>query len=327
MGFQYGTSASNLAKKVTATANSSGKFTTTLTGLSASTTYYYALYAVVGGKTFTSDVKSFVTLGNEVEPIVDQTWLELPAEMEGYSNLYVNTLYGGSERNYTIAYDKSLYTTYWVAYPLNSSHMGSYKRPDGWSFDPNLSSSYQVDLCDASYTTYDNGNGHARGHLIPNASRNGNQAMQLQTFHVTNSVPQIQNKFNDGIWSSLEGALQSIAKSEEIYIVTGTALQKVGGNETITYTYAKNDSKKVPVPNYFYKVVLKVNKSGSTVTSASAIGFWFENKAYANTTYSSYAVSVDQVEQWTGMDFFVNLPDSIENSAESNTSWSSFQSF
>ena len=253
--------------------------------------------------------------------------MELPAEMEEYDNLYVNTLYDGSTRNYTIAYDKSLYTTYWVAYALNSSHMGSYSRPDNWSFDPNLASSYQVDLRNASYSSYNNGAGHSRGHLIPNASRNGNKAMQLQTFYVTNSAPQIHNSFNDGIWSSLEGALQSIARSEEIYIVTGTALQTVGGNETISYTTAKNDTKQVPVPNYFYKVVLKVNKSGSTVTSAEAIGFWFQNKAYSGTSYSSYAVSVDEIEQKTGMNFFVNLPDTIENDAESNTSWSTFQSF
>ena len=251
----------------------------------------------------------------------------MPAEMEGYSNLYLNTITSGGERNYTIAYDKSKYTTYWVAYPLNSKHMGSLSRPDSWSFDPNFDSKYQVDLCGASYTTYNNGAGHARGHLIPNASRNGIKDMQLQTFYVTNSAPQIQNSFNDGIWSALEAALQSIAKKEEIYIVSGTALQSVGGNETITYTKAKNDTKSVPVPNYFYKVVLKVEKSGSTVTSAKAIGFWFENKAYSNTAYSTYEVSVDEIEKKTGMDFFVNLPDAIENVAESNSSWSSFQSF
>ena len=327
MGFRYGTAANALTKTIAATPNASGRFSATLSGLTESTTYYYALYAIVNGKTFTSEVASFTTLDKTVEPIVNQSWLELPAAMEEYDNLYVNTLYDGSSRNYTIAYDKSRYTTYWVAYALNSSHMGSYSRPDDWSYDPNLASSYQVDLRSASYSSYNNGAGHARGHLIPNASRNGNQAMQLQTFYVTNSVPQIPNSFNDGIWSALEGALQSIARSEEIYIVTGTALQTVGGSETISYTTAKNDTKQVPVPNYFYKVVLKVNKSGSTVTSAQAIGFWFENKAYSGTSYSSYAVSVDEIEQKTGLNFFVNLADNLENTAESNTSWTSFQSF
>jgi DNA/RNA endonuclease G (NUC1) len=41
----------------------------------------------------------------------------------------------------------------------------------------------------------------------------------------------------------------------------------------------------------------------------------------------NYAVSVDQIEQWTGFDFFVNVPDSYETTAETNSNWSGFQSF
>ena len=237
----------------------------------------------------------------------------------------------GYDRNYTIAYDTQKYATYWVAYPLKSAHMGSLSRPEDWTYDTTAdapATSTQVNLCNSSYSSYNNGAGHARGHLIPNASRNGVKALQLQTFYVTNAVPQIQNNFNDGVWSSLEGALQSIAKREEIYIVTGTAFAKVGESTTTSYTTAKDDTKRVPVPNYFYKVVLKVDKnSAGTITAASTIGFWFENKAYSSSAYTNHTASVDQIEKWTGLDFFVNLPDSVEKSAESNTSWDSFSSF
>lgn len=148
--------------------------------------------------------------------------------------------------------------------------------------------------------------------------------MQLQTFYVTNSVPQIQDSFNGGIWNSLESALQSRAKSETVYIVTGVAFEKVGESRSITYTSAKDDTKSVPVPNYFYKVALTVTTNSSgTVTSASAVGFWFEHKTYSD-SYTNYAVSVDQIEQWTGFDFFANLPDSVEVTAEKNASWSNF---
>ena len=253
-------------------------------------------------------------------PAVDKDWLELPGAVGG-SSYVVNTYYDGSNRNYTHLYDKSTYTSLWTAYHLNSSHMGSLDRPGSWSYSPSINTSDQVNLKSHSYN--DN---YSRGHLIPNASRNGNSVMQKQTFYVTNSVPQIQNSFNGGVWQNLEAALQGIGESEEIYIVTGVAFNKVGENKTVKYTTAKDDTKQVPVPNYFYKVVLKVNKSGSTVTSANAIGFWFEHKTYSD-SYTNYAVSVDEIEQWTGFDFFVNLPDSIEKTAETNTSWSSFQSF
>ena len=266
----------------------------------------------------------------EPEPVnrLTEGWLELPADdmLQLYPDGEVLKLSVGGERNYTALYDKFTYASMWVAYPLEAKHMGSYDRPDDWSYNPLISVSYQVNLCKRSYTDT---NIYSRGHLIPNASRNGIYDMQLQTFYVTNSVPQVQNKFNNGIWSSLEGALQTIANSEKLYIVTGVAFAKVGESKSVGYTTAKDEpSKQVPIPNYFYKVVLKVSTdSGGVVTSASTIGFWFENKAYSDNSYTNYAVSVDQVEQWTGFDFFVNLPDPVESSAESNTDWNTFQKF
>ena len=252
-------------------------------------------------------------------------WLELPAQRtdNAYPNAAEYTVTYSGERNYTHYYDKDTYTSLWVAYPLESKHIGSLSRPGSWSFNPLIDEKYQVDLCSHSYAdTY------SRGHLIPNGSRNGIKGMQTQTFYVTNSVPQRQDKFNGTIWASLEGGIRSLATSETIYVVTGVQFNKVGENKSINYTKAKDDNKNVPVPNYFYKVVLKVNtNSAGTVTSASTIGFWFEHKDYSNSTYSNYAVSVDQIEAWTGFDFFVNLPDSIEATAETNTSWSTFQSF
>lgn len=235
----------------------------------------------------------------------------------------MNTLSVGGERNYTYLYDTENYHPLWAAYPLSASHMGSLKRPDDWEYNTQFSSSKQPDLRSHSYS-----GDYSRGHVVPNASRNGIKEMQLQTFYVTNSVPQIQNSFNGSIWASLEGALQTEAKKETIYIVTGSVLNKVGENKTVSYTTPKDDtSQKCAVPNYFYKVALKVDTSGGVVTSAKAIGFWFEHRAYSGESYVNFAVSVDQIETWTGFDFFVNLPDSIENTAETNSNWNSFQNF
>ena len=255
----------------------------------------------------------------------DDSWLELPAtpSQSDYPNAVTVTVMSGDERNYTHFYDKSTYTTMWVAYPLERKHMGSYSRPDSWDWNPYIDQAYQVNLCNRSYSgTY------SRGHLIPNASRNGIRNMQLQTFYVTNSVPQVQNGFNGGIWQNLESALQSVGKSELIYIVTGVAFNKEGESRTIEYTTAKDDTKRVPIPNYFYKVVLKVNTNSSgEVTGASTVGFWFENKAYSGSAYDSYTTTVDQIEAWTGFDFFVGLPDTIESTAEQNSSWSTFKNW
>jgi endonuclease G len=265
-----------------------------------------------------------------VVPPTEESWLELPATRSdgAFPRALTVTVMDGEERNYTHYYDIDTYTTLWVAYPLESRHMGSISRPSNWDWNPYISTEYQVDLRSRSYTNSDT---YVRGHLIPNASRNGIRNMQLQTFYVTNSVPQVQNSFNSGVWSTLESSLQTIAKSETIYIVTGVAFNKVGESKAVSYTAAKEAStdgviKQCPIPNYFYKVVLKVEKSGDTVTSASTIGFWFENRSHKG-SFESYAYSVDTIEAWTGFDFFHALDDNIEIRAEQNAKWHIFEGF
>ncbi len=254
----------------------------------------------------------------------------MPSGLSG-SQYLVNTYYSGSTRNYTHFYDTSAMTSLWTAYPLRSSDMGTISREDNWTYSPAIDTQYQVNVTGGSYNSSSFDYSYSRGHMCPNASRNGDATMQEQTFYVTNQVPQIQNSFNSGIWSSLEGAVQNVAKSntsETIYVVTGVAFRKTGGSETISYISPNKDSsQQVPIPNYFYKLVLRVKTSGGVVTDASTVAFWFEHQTYSD-LYTNYTVSVDQVEEWTGFDFFVNLPDSIESAAESrNTSWSEFSSF
>ena len=253
-----------------------------------------------------------------------EAWLELPAERTDgrYPHAAEYKIMANGERNYTHYYDAESYTSLWVAYPIEAKHMGTFKRPGSWSFNPLIDRDEQVNLCSRSYN-----DDYARGHLIPNASRNGNIEMQLQTFYVTNSVPQVQDGFNGGIWKNLESAIQDMAEQEIVYVVSGVAFAKEGEKRTIAYTKAKNDDKKVPIPNYFYKVVLKVDSdSHGNIVDASTIGFWFENRSYSG-SYTNHTVTVDQVEAWTGFDYFANLPDDIEQRVERNASWSSFVEF
>lgn len=239
----------------------------------------------------------------------------------GDGDNFVSLFKVGAARNYSYLFDRSMYTTMWVAYPLYSSTIGG-NASASWKPNPNLSEDEQINIWSGSYNVED----YSRGHLLPDASRDGNSEMLKQAYYATNQVPQVQNNFNGGIWSSLEGGVRSEVKGDTLYVVTGVAFRKVGGKENIKYIQPKHDTKQCPVPNYFYKVIMKVKRSGTKVTSACTIGFWFENKTYSG-NYTNYFVSVDQIEQWTGMDFFVNLPDDLEVSAETNTSWSSFESF
>ena len=277
--------------------------------------------------------------------IAGKAWLELPGSVGNQE--YVQATYGDSAdeyaRNYSYNYDKDLYTSLWVAYPLYPSIIEG-SNSGSWKGDPNIPDQYEINIYNHSYgvnvgsTTSEGYDGnqayYARGHQIANADRKGSATMNSQTYYVTNSTPQ-NSSFNSGIWSSLEDAVRkAVPSSDTLYVVTGAAFQKNGeSTKNVTWILAQDEAKQqnpkqCPVPNYYWKVVLKVKRnSDKKVTSASTVGFWFEHKVTEGDSYSKHAVSVDQIEQWTGFDFFVNLPDSIEASAETNTSWSSFQSF
>ena len=321
--------------KATKPSGNSGTFTATLTGLTPGDKYFYQAYAIVEGTgtyasqtiTVTADYWNYTEMpgGSTGEPAVEgkTDWWELPGATDLGSRYEQATYYSGSTRNYTHLYDKTMYTSMWTAYRVRESLIGSLSRPS-WELSPKITESAQVDIRSHSYE-----GDLVRGHLIPNGSRNGSSTMQQQTFYVTNSVPQVHDGFNNGIWSTLEGDVRAVAvdNNEEIYVVTGVAFSKVGENKTITYVTSPDDTKKIPVPNYFYKLVLRVKTSGSTVTDAYAVGFWFENKVYSGTTYTSNIKSVNEIEKLTGFDFFVNLPDSIEEKAEGYTSWVNLKAF
>ncbi len=339
VGFYWGTSSSSLtnmlpASSVSTTGSDGGTFSATLSGLAPGTSYVFQAYATVSGSgqysseegTFYAGSPMVFKTQGATRPAVNEDWLELASGKKG-PQYVVSTTLAGFERNYTVFYDTSMMTPLWTAYPLESRHMGSYQRPSSWSYNPNIDTQYQIKVTDGSYAN----SIYSRGHMCPNASRNGNTTMQAQTFYVTNQVPQVQISFNSGVWSNLEGAVQGVAKSknEEIYVVTGVAFNKGAESPTINYTSpSKASSQKVPIPNYFYKLVLRVKTSaGGAVTDAVCVAFWFEHKAYSD-SYTNYTVSVDQVEAWTGFDFFVNLPSEIETRVEAkNTSWSAFTSF
>ena len=276
-----------------------------------------------GGKTPGGETPGGNTPGDGSQTVLDKDWLELASIKEDGTRYVVNTSYADGKRNYTVFYDTEMMTPLWTAYPLNSSHMGNTERPKDWSYNPDIDEKSQIKVCDGSYTAY---SGYSRGHMCPNASRNGNKTMQLQTFYVTNQVPQVQDSFNSGVWSALEGEVQKLAKNEEIFVTTGVSFHK--GNETPQIQYIspeKHPDQRVPIPPYFYKLVLRVKYVAASVTDASCTAFWFENRAYTQDQFHNYSCSVDQVEEWTGFDFFVNLPDEIENAAEAkNISWSQF---
>lgn len=336
-GFIYGTSSGSLGNDAHTDSNEAA-FSEDLIGLSAGTTYYYKAYVVVDDETVYGSERSFTT--ESAAAYIPAGWLELPA-VSGTED-YVGEFYGsggeeGPYRNYSYYYNYTYYASLWVAYPLSGSHKSGSASTSKWRYNPNISNSYQVKIVSNSYPTMYDADDYARGHQCPNASRKSDDEMNKQTYYSTNQTPQLQDNFNGSIWGSLEGAVRGLVSSasDTVYVCTGPVYQKAGGSETINYltgAAGKNaNPASLPIPNYYWKALLKVKRNGSgAITDAKTIAFWFPHRNYTASEHyydSSFVVSVDQIETWTGFDLFHKLPDALEETAEANTSWSTFTSF
>lgn len=262
--------------------------------------------------------------------------LEMPSVSVGAGQRF-DMIGEGTERNYSFLYDTGRYASLWVAYPLAPDQFSGTDRDNNWSYYPSLEESLQVSVTTASYQTqYLDGEvqagQYARGHQCPSASRLKNSTMNHETFYVINQTPQIQAGFNSGMWNTLEAAVRSAtSNADTVYVCTGPCYVTVGGNESVKQLTAAKESvspKTLDVPNYYFKVLLKVRRdSQQNITGAIAIGFWLENRRYDGSAYQYYACSIREIESLTGLDFFAGLPQSFQDIAETNTSWSSFMEF
>ena len=68
-------------------------------------------------------------------------------------------------------------------------------------------------------------------------------------------------------------------------------------------SYGKN----VTVPDAYFKAILKYSKS-STLGAWNAAAFYLEHRAYSGSVSKEHSMSIDELEEMTGIDFFVNLP-------------------
>ena len=316
----------------------SGSFNAAVGALNENTTYYYVAFmeVYVDGeyKEVYGTVKSFKTLSPLTAITLNKDWLEAPESPASLNGKYLVTtraeMNGKDTRNYSILYDPSRYASLWTAYVLCSAHRGS-GSGGSWVNNPLIPASKQTS-CYKAYPSVD-GVTYDRGHQIPNADRNGVDEMMAQTYYSTNMTPQLQHGFNGGIWAHLEDAVRSVvAFTDTVYVVTGAAFRKKGGNETIESIVNTRDDKVLPVPNYYWKVLLKVkwNNTGDSVVGASAIGFWLEhrdNYEKGSANYLPYVTTVDQIEAWTGFDFFSNLSTQFQTTAENAADWASFVAY
>lgn len=227
-------------------------------------------------------------------------WLELPAMDNPNLGYYSHSFKMGGKtyRNYSFGWSQKDRVALWVAYPLCKLYTsGSVGRTDEWALDPLLGNDSAAPF--GGYA----GN-YARGHQVPSADRQCCYEANAQTFYGTNMTPQL-NAHNEGIWSNLESKVRNIANSSDTtYVVTGVIVSSSSKKEKDSY------GNSVTIPDAYFKAVLKYSKS-STLGAWNAAAFYLEHRAYSGSVGKEHSMSIDELEEMTGIDFFVNLPAKI----------------
>ena len=202
-----------------------------------------------------------------------------------------------SHTGYTLSYREDWEQAEWVAYQLTAEECrGDQPRSGSFRKDP--------DVPDGSASPEDYRNsGYDRGHLCPAADQSWSVTAMKDSFYMSNISPQNPG-FNRGIWAALEEAVRTFAlENGSVAVVTGPVMTDTP-REFI-------GPGKVPVPLRFYKVVLDF-----TGPELKGIGFILPNEKRSE-PLSFFAVTIDDVELLTGLDFYPGLPDELEQMLES----------
>lgn len=222
------------------------------------------------------------------------TFVEIPRVVDSRSQQIIEHI------GYTVSFNPIWNIPNWVAYSLTDTELqGDIPRAKHFYPDPEVQE-VAVVTKDYAHSGYD------RGHMAPAADMKWSEQAMRESFYMTNICPQNQN-FNRGDWNDLEELARDWArKYGEIYIVCGPLVSQ--NYRTI------GQNKKIAIPDAFFKVFFR-----QTDTSWTAIGFVMPNQA-SNRPLMTYMVSIDEVEQLSGIDFFYNLPDEIEEKIEHDLS-------
>lgn len=139
--------------------------------------------------------------------------------------------------------------------------------------------------------------GYDRGHLAPSADFRWSSTALSESYFYSNMAPQLP-ELNREKWAELENLIRDyvVRNQEQVYVVTGGVLE-----DDLPKMKNEGRSNEVSIPKLFYKVVLD-----NTGDEKRGIAFLMPN-GKCNETILMYAVSIDSVEQLTGLNFFPNL--------------------
>jgi endonuclease G len=234
--------------------------------------------------------------------------LEFPHLKDDVTNIVIIHRDNG-EVNYSLEWDLQKHSQRWSCYELYRSNMVTntsryYSDTSQYPQDPDLPKQYQF-TSDPFWNS-----GFQHGHICPSADRLNSSTANYQTFYLTNMQPLVGG-FNTGVWEKMEEKVREIARRNG-YSFCDTLYVCKGGTIDTEENIITRLGQGLIVPKYFFMALLSV-KNGQY----HAFGFWVENRSNSDENLAKYAVTIDELEEKTGIDFFCNLPDKREALVES----------
>lgn len=236
------------------------------------------------------------------------------------SNATTNTAFPNNylmiKPQYTLSYNNSRGSANWVSWHLSTAWKGNATRCDCFSQDATLPAGFF-----RATTTHYTNTGFDRGHICPSEDRDGSSDDNRETFRMTNIMPQSPN-LNQITWLALENYCRTLMnQGNELYIISGG--YGVGGTGSlggVTNTIASGN---ITVASRNWKVILVLPVGSNDIhrvnTNTRVIAVDMPNiQGVQSNSWGFYRTSVDALEALTGLDFFNNLPTSLQSVLEAN---------
>lgn len=228
------------------------------------------------------------------------------------------------KKQYSLSYNNQSFCANWVAWHLDVDDLGDSGRANNFRADSEIPKSwYRIKKADYQFVKY----GFDRGHLCPSADRTKTEEDNEMTFLMTNMVPQSPD-CNRIVWKDLEEYERDLAnQNNELYIFAGPSgcggIGTKGQFEYIPVLLSDGKEIRINIPQYTWKIILILPKGEDDIsrvdvdTKIIAVKIPNEQGCQNELSWKNYLVTVDEIEQITGFDFFELLPDEIENIIES----------
>lgn len=218
---------------------------------------------------------------------------------------YTNEISFVKHTFYEIGFNTKYKLPAWTFYSQTKEHLAlaNLDRKGSFVKDPFLNSP-QAKNKDYSSSGFD------KGHLVPCEDMSFTETAMHETFYYSNCAPQT-TELNRGEWKMLEELSRNWGKEYgEVIVISGPVFES--NMKTMGEDPEKNGASRIPIPNLFYKIIIRHESQ-----TYKAIGFILPNVTTPINGLQNYVCSVDSIEKITGLDFFSELPDNLEEQFES----------